>query len=100
LVFTGYKPKTHNLSKLRKQAKELSEELYLVFPAESNKREKQLFDLLKRGYVDARYRDDYTITKEELSTLIERVKEMQGIVERICKDKIDSLAPSVPPVSL
>lgn len=88
LVFTGYKPKTHNLGKLRKQAKELSEELYLVFPAESSKKENHLFDLLKRGYVDARYRDDYVITEEELTTLIARVKEMQVIVERICKAKI------------
>lgn len=91
LVFTGYKPKTHNLGKLRKQAKGLSEELYLIFPAESNKKEKHLFELLKRGYVDARYRDDYFITKEELAMLIERVKEMKGVVERICKAKIDSI---------
>jgi predicted nucleotidyltransferase/HEPN domain-containing protein len=93
LVFTGYKPKTHNLGKLRTQAKLLSEELYLVFPAESNKKEKHLFDLLKRGYVDARYRDDYFITKEELTTLIARVKEMQSIVERICKEKIATITP-------
>lgn len=92
LVFTGYKPKTHNLAKLRKQSKELSEELNLVFPAESNKKEKHLFELLKRGYVDARYRDDYVITKNELTTLIERLKEMQGIVERICKERIASMA--------
>jgi uncharacterized protein len=88
LVFTGYKPKTHNLGKLRKQAKILSEDLYLVFPAETNKKEKHLFDLLKRGYVDARYRDDYFITKEEFEMLTERLKEMQGIVEKICKAKI------------
>lgn len=92
LVYTGYKPKTHNLGKLRKQAKLLSEELYLVFPAETNKKEKHLFDLLKRGYVDARYRDDYFITKQEFETLIERVKEMQSIVEKICRDKITSIA--------
>lgn len=90
LVFTGYKPKTHNLGKLRKQAKELSEELFLVFP-ENNKKEKHLFDLLKRGYVDARYRDDYMITKEELAVLIDRVKEMRTIVDRICKEKIESI---------
>lgn len=91
LVFTGYKPKTHNLAKLRKQAKELSEELFLVFPAESNKKENHLFDLLKRGYVDARYRDDYSIKTEELGLIIERVKEMQAIVERICKEQIASI---------
>jgi len=89
LVFTGYKPKTHNLGKLRKQAKELSQELYLLFPAETNKSEKHLFDLLKRGYVDARYRDDYYITKEQLATLIERVEEMRDVVKKICSAKIN-----------
>ena len=88
LVFTGYKPKTHNLGKLRKQAKQLSEELYYVFPAESSKKEKHLFDLLKRGYVDARYRDDYVINEEELSILIERVREMKAVVSKICETRI------------
>lgn len=92
LVFTGYKPKTHNLGKLRKQAKELSQELYFVFAAESNKKEKHLFDLLKRGYVDARYRDDYVITREEVGILIERVGEIKGIVERICAKKISAIS--------
>lgn len=91
LVFTSYKPKTHNLAKLRKQAKELSEDLFLVFPAETNKKENHLFDLLKRGYVDARYRDDYLIKQEELEVLIERVKEMQEIVERICREQITAI---------
>lgn len=91
LVFTGYKPKTHNLGKLRKQAKILSEELYLIFPVEANNQEKHLFDLLKRGYVDARYRDDYFITKKDFEVLVERVKEMKKIVEEICKTKITSI---------
>lgn len=93
LVFTGYKPKTHNLYKLRKQAKHLSEELFLLFPIETSKEEKNLFDLLKRGYVDARYKADYIITKEELTTLIERVQQIRAIVEQICKEKIASFTP-------
>ncbi len=91
LVFTGYKPKTHNLYKLRKQAKHISEELFLLFPIETNREEKNLFDLLKRGYIDARYKSDYLITKVELSMLIDRIKEMRVLVERICKEKISSL---------
>jgi predicted transcriptional regulator len=91
LVFTGYKPKTHNLKKLRKQSKELSEELFLVFPVEKNKTEKHLFDLLKRGYIDARYRSDYVITGEELFFLIEHLRKMEIIVEKICKEKIASI---------
>jgi len=90
LVFTGYKPKTHNLLKLRKQAKHLSEELFMLFPIESNKDEKYLFDLLKRGYIDARYKEDYSITREELVVLIDHVKKMKEIVEKICREKISS----------
>jgi HEPN domain-containing protein len=91
LVFTDYKPKTHNLWKLRRKAKPYSEELFHVFRAETDKREKDLFELLKQGYVDARYREDFTITKEELATLIERVSAMIPIVEKICREKIASL---------
>lgn len=65
LVFIGYKPKTHNLFKLRKHAKHLSEEIYLIFPVEASKIEKNLFGLLERGYIDTRYKEDYSITKEE-----------------------------------
>jgi len=90
LVFTGYKPKTHNLYKLRKQTKHLSEELFLLFPIETNKEEKNLFDLLKRGYIDARYKPDYIITKEELASLIARIKEMAVLVEQICNQKLEA----------
>jgi len=88
LVFTDYKPKTHNLWKLRKKTKPYSEELFSIFRAETDKHEEHLFDLLKRGYIDARYRTDYIITKEELAVLIERVTLMNPIVERISKERI------------
>lgn len=88
LVFTDYKPKTHNLWKLRKKSKPFSKELFEVFRAETDKHEERLFDLLKRGYVDARYREDYVITNDELEILIDRVKKMIPIVERVCEEKI------------
>lgn len=91
LVFTDYKPKTHNLWRLRKKSKPYSKELFEVFRAETDKHEEHLFDLLKRGYVDARYRADYVITNQELSILIDRVSMMMPVVEKICKEKIASL---------
>lgn len=90
LVFTGYKPKTHNLNKLRRKAKHISEELFLLFPVETNKHEKQLFELLKQSYIDARYKMDYEITSEDLMELIEHVQKMEKIVEEICKQRIVS----------
>lgn len=88
LVFAGYKPRIHNLWKLRKKVKIYSEDLFNVFRAETNKEDERLFDLLKKGYVDARYKDDYSISKEELMQLISRVKIMFPIVEQLCKEKI------------
>lgn len=90
LVFTSYKPKTHNLGKLKKQIKSISEELYLIFP-ENSKDEKHLFDLLKRGYVDARYKDDYVISGVEVNALIDRVEKIQNLVREICNKKISSI---------
>ncbi|MGN6195360.1 MAG: HEPN domain-containing protein [Ginsengibacter sp.] len=91
LVFTDYKPKLHNLWKLRKKAKPYSEELFLVFRTEIDPYDNHLFDLLKRGYIDARYREDYTITENELKDLIDKVALIVPIVEKICKEEIASL---------
>jgi uncharacterized protein len=89
LVHTGYKPKTHNLDKLKRYAKRFSEELEGVFP-DHTPAEKHLFDLLKRGYIDTRYKETYEITAEELATLIDRVSQLQVIAEKLCLEKIAS----------
>lgn len=93
LVFTGYKPKTHNLDKLRQYTKHVSEELFSIFPfPENDEEEKHLFDLLKRGYIDARYKEDYLITKHEVSRLIHKAEDLQTIVQKICLEKISSFS--------
>lgn len=91
LVFTDYKPKVHNLWKLRKKSKPFSEELFFIFKAETDKNEKHLFELLKQGYIDARYREDFKITSQELQILIERVSLMITIVKEICISRIESI---------
>ena len=89
LVFTGYKPKTHNLWKLRKKNKAYSELLFLVFQAESNPEDKRLFELLKRGYIEARYKQkEFKIETWEVGELITKVLRMNGIVKESCINKI------------
>ncbi|MGK7391826.1 MAG: HEPN domain-containing protein [Candidatus Cyclobacteriaceae bacterium M2_1C_046] len=91
LIDTGYKPKTHNLQKLRNYSKHTSLELYRVFGIPKNDEyEYHLFDLLKRGYIDARYKLDYAIEKDELKELIKRVEKMKVIVEKIYTKKVSS----------
>ncbi|TAN01567.1 MAG: HEPN domain-containing protein [Chitinophagaceae bacterium] len=90
LVFRGYKPKTHNLEKLHRYAKHFSVELAQVFP-QNSEIEKHLFNLLKKGYVEARYDKNFTISREEVQSLIEKVSKLQLITETICNRKINSL---------
>lgn len=89
LVFTGYKPKTHNLDKLLRYTKRFSVELAGVFP-QSSDGEKHLFSLLLRAYIDARYSDGYRIEREELQELLSRVLKLRAITEKICSEKIAS----------
>lgn len=90
-VFTDYKPKVHNLWKLRKKAKTHSEELHKVFAAETDKNEKRLFELLKQGYIEARYSPRFYVSEEDFATLVSRVSQMISIVEKICQERIKSL---------
>ena len=90
LVASGYKPKTHNINKLGKVAARYSPEYKKIFPRQTDE-EKRLFKLLKNAYVDARYKKDYKITKNELAYLAKRVKKLRDLVEKTCKAKIENL---------
>jgi HEPN domain-containing protein/predicted nucleotidyltransferase len=90
LVTSEYKPKTHNINKLGKVAARYCPEYKKIFPRQTDE-EKRLFKLLKDAYVDARYKKDYSITKDELIYLSERVEKLRDLVEKTCKAKIESL---------
>lgn len=89
LVFTGYKPKLHDIEDLGQQAGSLNKEFFTVFPI-GTEEEKRLFELLKNAYIDARYKKEYQISKEELKYLASRVEKLKTLTERICKEKINS----------
>lgn len=89
LVFTRYKPKSHDLLILRKFANTIDPELAMVFPLDTTEN-KHLFKLLRNAYVDARYKPSYVITEEELSKLGEQVNYLKHLVEKLCYEKIAS----------
>ncbi|MEO5931608.1 MAG: HEPN domain-containing protein [Candidatus Kapaibacterium sp.] len=88
LVFTNYKPKLHNIEKLGHMAAGQAPELVPVFPM-GTEEERRLFDLLCRAYIESRYNKKYSITREELEWLAERVRELKGIVENVCQRRIE-----------
>jgi HEPN domain-containing protein len=90
LVHTGYKPKTHDLEKLRKLADAQASQLVRAFPCASET-EKTRFELLNRAYVDARYDPGYAISRDDLDYLGDRVRVLRRITEETCRAKLESL---------
>jgi len=89
LVFTNYRPKTHDLEKLSHMVAGYDPALLTVFPQATDD-QKKCFDLLKRAYVEARYNPGYKITKAQLDYLGERVKKLQRLTKKICQARIES----------
>lgn len=90
LVFTDYKPKTHDLEELDNRTGKLDAQFKTVFPRKTEE-EERMFTLLKKAYIDSRYKIGYEIKKEELEYLSGRVLYMQKLTEKICKEKLERL---------
>ena len=89
LVFRGYKAKIHNIRTLGRRASSCDGAFLRVFPRVTEK-EKRMFKLLLKAYIDARYKPDYEISEKELKYLARRVKLLQKLTKKICKRKIES----------
>jgi uncharacterized protein len=87
LVSFGYKGKTHDLDELGKSASIINKEFLSVFLMDS-KEQIERYQLLKKAYVDARYKKSYCISKEDLEYLSERVGVLRGLVERVCGERL------------
>ena len=91
LVFINYRFRTHDIELLGIKAVSYNSEFAKVFPQDTVPHRKA-FTLLKKAYIDARYKKDYKITKKQLEYLAERVKVLQRLTKRICEEKIESFA--------
>lgn len=90
LVYTGYKPKSHNLDKVKSLAEDLVPELRPVFNLSTDD-EIQSFELLKRAYIDARYSKSYSISITSLEFLFKKITMLKNLVIDCCDRKIKSL---------
>jgi HEPN domain-containing protein len=89
LVFGSECPQEHHLDILGDLAADYCPELTGLIPRETEEA-KELFELLDYAYIGARYDREYKITKEQLKKLAPCVKKLHEVIERICKEKIDS----------
>lgn len=89
LVFTGYNPNEHYLLILGHMAGKHERGLRDIFPRKTAEQD-ELFNLLDYAYIGARYDPDYKITKKQLEYLAKRVKLLQRLTKKICKEKIET----------
>lgn len=90
LVFTDYRPKDHNLETLGIKV-EMCDKRFAIFPKQTDE-EKRLFELLKKAYIDARYKmKEYHVTQSDLEYLSNRVLELKALTEEICIEKIKQI---------
>ena len=92
-VFTGYRPNTHNLSRLLAIIENFSAMLMAIFPC-ITKEEKELFKILQKAYSDSRYKEEYNISLDKVTLLTNRVRELQIIAESLYTDRIASYGES------
>ena len=90
LTFNLYSPKTHDLEELDKMVRKIDERFKNIFPRKTNA-QKDLFELLKKAYVDARYSLSYKITKRQLEALEKNVRALEALTEIICEERIKEL---------
>ena len=90
LVFTNYRPKTHDIKRLQSLCIQQDAQFRNLFPSDT-KFHRRCFEQLKRAYIDARYSEHFSITEEELNLLAAEVGKLQMMTEQVCRARIDSL---------
>lgn len=78
-IGTGYKANTHNLERLIRYAGLVSYQIPDIFPQKTD-REKHLFLLLQKAYVDSRYKSEYQICMEDLLCLTDKIRHVHKIL--------------------
>ena len=90
LVYTDYRPKVHNLEALETKVM-ICDNRFDIFPKATDE-EKRLFELLKKAYIDARYKmNEYRITQADLNYLATRVTALKKLTKEICLEKIEQM---------
>lgn len=94
-VRTLYRPRTHDLYKLRAEVKKLDRQIESIFPTQSDTDGKD-FGFFSSAYVDARYLLEYHVDPERLDKLTQWTANFQKWVYEQSLDLINAILPEQP----
>lgn len=89
-VCMGYRPATHNLTRLLRLVENFAAQISDIFPCFTEE-ERALFNVLQRAYSEARYREVYIVSPEDTAILIRRVNALHAMVETFYFKKLNAL---------
>lgn len=84
---TTYHAYSHNLAVLLRHCNYCAHELAVIFPQNTDK-EQALFRLLNTAYVNARYKQKYEISDDDLMILLDRVDHLQIKVQQFFDERL------------
>jgi uncharacterized protein len=80
ILHTGLRINTHSIDRLVRCCTMFCFELPDIFPR-GNEKEKRVFQLLQKAYIDTRYGTDYSIKLEDLTTLTSKAKKLFSLFQ-------------------
>ena len=96
LVVTAYWPKEHNIKYLGRLCAGIDPAFRDIFPMKPHA-EKRRLELLKEAYVKARYSLEWTISREDLEVLAQRIAVLRERTQAVCEAHIASLGEQAGP---
>jgi len=91
-VNIAYRSEFHNLYRLLRLCQCFSEKPFQLFL--STPEDERLFDVMAKSYSGSRYKDDFTVSRQDAERLYQRVVSLLLLAKEMCNEKIKLLAKS------
>nr|WP_084407024.1 HEPN domain-containing protein [Pedobacter panaciterrae] len=88
-VHIAYRSEFHNLYRLLRLCQCFSECPFQLFL--STAEDERLFDVMAKSYSGSRYKNDFTVSRQDAESLYQRVASFLLLVKNMCDDKIELL---------
>lgn len=91
-VHIAYRSEFHNLYRLLRLCRCFSEKPFKLFL--STPEDERLFDIMAKSYSSSRYKDDFTVFRQDAACLYQRVSSFLLLTKEMCNEKIVLLTKS------